>query len=162
MKKLLSIAFLAIGMMVNAQGFGTKEYFTASISVDPNATIKESSPNLVAELELVNYWMYVKASIQVLPDLEGGYFDYGGGLGLNLYLDRFETIRTYAGGRLGVIKRGGESYPLAGYEAGIDFNLTETMFIGLRGTGDYREDFQYWGGEAETRYSGFIRVGFKF
>jgi hypothetical protein len=106
MKKLLSIAFLAIGMMVNAQGFGTKEYFTASISVDPNATIKESSPNLVAELELVNYWMYVKASIQVLPDLEGGYFDYGGGLGLNLYLDRFETIRTYAGGRLGVIKSG--------------------------------------------------------
>ena len=162
MKKLLSIAFLVIGMIANAQNFGSKEYFTASMSIDPGATIKEGSPNLVAELELVNYWFYVKASVQTLPDLEGGYFDYGGGLGFNVFLDRWENIRTYYGGRLGVIKRDGNSYPLAGFESGIDFSISDSMFIGLRGTGDYREDFKYWGGEPEIRYSGFIRVGFKF
>lgn len=162
MKKLFLASLLLISIGINAQGFGTKEYFTFSVAIDPNATIKEKSPNLVSELELVNYWMYVKASTQILPNLEGGYFDMAGGLGINVYLDRFETIRTYAGGRLGLIKRGGKTYPLSGLEVGIDSNLTENIFVGLRATGDYRSDFEFWGGEAETRYSGFLRIGVKF
>lgn len=159
LKKLLSIAFLAIGMLVNAQ---KSEYFTISLAVDPNATIKENSPNLVAELEYVNNIFYIKATTQVLPDLEGGYWDFGGAGGLNIHLNRWKTSRLYVGGRLGIIKRGGNSYPLAGFEGGIDFDITNTMFIGLRGTGDYRSDFEFCGGKSETRYSGFIRVGFKF
>lgn len=109
MKKIILLAFLIVGMMVNAQKSKMKhfEYFTASFSIDPNATIKEQSPNLVAELEYVNNIFYVKASAQTLPDLEGGYFDYGGGAGINIFLDRFKQHRIYGGGRLGVIKRGG-------------------------------------------------------
>lgn len=159
MKKLLLTAFLVIGMIANAQ---KKEYFTATIAVDPSATIKENSPNLVAELELVTYRFYVKASVQTLPDLEGGYFDYGGAVGFNIFLNRWKTTRTYYGARLGTIRRGGNGYPLVGFEGGIDFDITQEVFIGLRGTGDYREDFKYWGGDAEIRYSGFIRVGLKF
>ena len=159
MKKLLAIAFLVIGMMVNAQ---KSEYFTISLAVDPNATIKENSPNLVAELEYVNNLIYIKATTQVLPNLEGGYWDFGGAGGLNIHLNRWKTSRAYAGGRLGIIKRDGNSYPLAGFEGGVDFDVTDSMFIGVRGTGDYREDFEFWGGEAEMRYSGFLRIGFKF
>lgn len=159
MKKLLLFAFLAIGMVANAQD---SEYFTISLAIDPNATIKEKSPNLVAELEYVNNLMYLKASTQILPDLEGGYLDLAGAGGLNIHLNRWKTARAYGGGRLGFIKRGGSTYPLAGFEGGVDFDITDTMFLGIRATGDYRSDFEFWGGESETRYSGFIRIGFKF
>ena len=159
MKKLLTVALLTTVLTVNAQ---KEEYFTASVSIDPTATVKESSPNLVGEIELVSKWGYVKASSQILPDLEGGYVDLAGAMGFNIYLNRWKTPRIYFGGRLGTIFRGGSQYPLAGLEAGVDFDIVDNMFIGLRATRDYREDFSYWGGEAENRYSGFIRMGFKF
>ena len=131
MKKLSLLAFLFIGIMVNAQKSKMNhfEYFTASVAVDPNATIKEQSPNVVAEIEYVNNIFYIKASTQFLPELQGGYFDYGGGAGINIFLDRWKESRIYYGGRLGVIKRGGESYPLAGFEGGYDYLIIDNMFI---------------------------------
>lgn len=164
----LTLAFLVIGMISTAQiRFIDKEYFITSVSIDPSATIKEGSPNLVAELGLVSYWKYVSANIQILPALEGGYMDYGASFGVNLTADYFTTFRYYGGVRLGTIKRGLNSgtictYPLAGFEGGVDFNINETLFIGLRGTGDYRSDFKYSGADPEIRYSGFIKLGLKF
>lgn len=55
----------------------SQEFGQISVSIDPTATIKESSPNLVAELELVSNWGYVKATTQILPAIE--YFDIGAG-----------------------------------------------------------------------------------
>jgi len=159
MKKTLTLAFLVIGIMANAQ---TKEYFNFSIGIDPSATVKEKSPNLVAELEYVQKYFYIKATTQILPDLEGGYLDYGGGAGLNYHLGMFEKTRLYTGGRLGFIRRGSETYPLAGLEAGINQYLTDNFYIGLRATSDKREDFQFWGGETENRISGFVKFGINF
>ena len=43
-----------------------------------------------------------------------------------------------------------------------DKNLRNNIFIGIRGTGDYRSDFKYSGADPEIRYSGFIKLGLKF
>jgi hypothetical protein len=162
MKKLIITALLTIGMMANAQiRFVDKEYFTTSIAVDPNATIKDGL-NLTGEIELVSYWKYIKVNCQFQPDLQGGYIDYAGSFGINLTSGYFDTWRAYTGVRFGHIRRETYGYPLAGFEGGIDFYVTNSTFLGLRATGDWRSDFLYSGAEPAMRYSGTIRAGFKF
>jgi len=166
MKKLL-FAFMLVGMTASAQQFGTSEYFTASAYVDPAGSIAETGINFGAELELVNYGMYVKAGFQSFDKLEGGYFDVAGAGGVNVTWGIFEEVRTYAGIRLGFIKRGykvndSQTYPLFGFESGIDYNVSESFFVGLRSTYDYRSDFLWSGAKEEYQFSGFVRAGFKF
>lgn len=164
MKKLLLLAISLLGLTSNAQNFdfGKSRYFTASVSIDPSATIKEKSPNLVGEIEVVNACFYVKASVQVLPALKGGYIDYGGAVGLNFQSGYFDNIRYYTGVRMGTIRREMYGYPLIGFEGGVDVQLTDKLFIGFRGTGDYRSDFKYSGADPEMRFSSFGRIGVKF
>lgn len=167
MKKLLLIATLILGLNATAQlQFVQNEYVTLSGYVDPSASVKEKGINFGAEIQLVSNWKYVKAGFQSFNALEGGYLDYTGGFGVNLTSDIFEETRYYAGVRLGFIKRGfldGESttYPLAGLEAGIDYQLTDTFFVGVRGSMDHREDMLFTGADPSTVYSGFVRCGIK-
>ena len=157
MKKIIVLALL-LTISVNAQ----RKNFNFSVSIDPTATIQEESINLVAEIELQERVFYIKATTQVFTALEGGYLDFGGGMGLNTTLGLFEPFRVYGGIRLGIIKRGSQSYPLFGYESGIDYNLSEDYFIGLRATYDNREDFLYSGADPFYRFSGFVRFGYRF
>ena len=157
MKRLLTFALLTISFMVNAQ-----DKFNVSVYVDPSASIKEKGINFGAEIEYNNRTIYTKAGFQFFSVLEGGYTDISGGIGLKQRLGTFDKHRIYTGVRLGFIFRGSETYPLAGGELGYDYNLTDKFFVGVRTTGDYRSDFDFWGGEAEVRYSGFIRVGYNF
>ena len=159
MKKLFTIALLIIVSMINAQN---KDKFTLSVSIDPNASVKEKSINIMAEIEYYRKWFYIKGTTQILPALDGGYFDYGGAGGLNINIDKFEKLRVYTGVRLGVIRRGGNPYPMAGVEAGINKYLSEKIFIGLKATVDKREDFKFWGGDPINRFSGFITIGKRF
>lgn len=163
MKKIVLI--LALIFTVSALG-QKSEYFTFNLQVDPSATIKEKSLNVVAELELVSNFGYAKLTSQFLNDLQGGYLDYGGGLGLNKHLGRFEQATIYGGLRLGFIKRGFNSdqvytYPLFGYEAGFKFKVSENIFIVLKSTYDYREDFKYSGANPKYRFSNYVGVNFK-
>lgn len=165
MKRVLLTLLLVIGMITVTQAqiqFGKKEYFNVSLSIDPSATIKEESPNVVGEIELVNYGIYVKAGVQTLPGLQGGYTDTTGAFGLNVTTGPFEDFRFYTGVRLGFIFRGEYTYPLAGAEGGVDYNVNDDIFVGLRSTYDQREDFMYSGAEPSARFSGFVRVGYKF
>ena len=163
MKKLLVLALLATGLSSNAQvHFGTKEYFTASIAVDPHASISSKALNVMVELEYVHSAIYIKSSLQVHTGLEGGYIDFGGGVGINLTEGYFEETRAYAGVRLGIIRRDIYNYPLAGFEGGLDHDLSDTIFIGIKGTGDYRSDYKYFNADPKIKYSGFVRIGFKF
>lgn len=168
MKKIIFLAMLLMSSLIHAQvRFIDKEYFISSISIDPLASVKESSPNIVLELGLVSYWKYINVNIQILSELKGGYMDFGGTFGINLTTGRFDNIRYYSGLRLGQIKRGLSeekvyTYPLVGGEAGIDIKLSETYYVGVKGTGDYRTDFKYSGANPEIRYSGFVKLGIKF
>ncbi|MGH2666092.1 hypothetical protein [Flavobacterium sp.] len=162
MKKILSIAFLVIGMVANAQiHFIDKEYFTASFAVDPSSSIKEEGLDIVAEIEVVSYWKYAKFNVQSFTVLDGGYLDATGGFGINLTSGHFDQWRAYTGIRLGVINREKYVYPLFGYEGGVDYYF-RNMFVGVRGTGDWRSDFMYSDAVPEMQYSGYVRVGFKF
>jgi hypothetical protein len=166
MKKLL-LAILFVSMTASAQQFGQSEYFTASIYVDPAGSVKENGINLGSEIELVNYGMYVKAGFQSFDALTGGYMDLTGAGGVNVTWGIFEEVRTYAGIRLGFIKRGykvndPQTYPLFGLEGGVDYSVTDNFFVGLRSTYDYREDFIWSGSNEEYQFSGFVRAGFKF
>ncbi len=165
MKKILLFAFLAIGMMANAQNglhFVDKEYFTFSVLVDPGGSIKEKGLNLSAELELVSKWGYVKATTQVFPALEGGYIDLAGGLGLNLTSGYFDEWRGYAGIRLGTIFRGNYQYPLFGLESGIEIPISSKFYIGAVITYDLRTDMKFSGAREEYQGNGKVKIGTRF
>lgn len=126
MKKLITVIILFFALNMNAQiRFIDKEYFTASIAVDPSASVKEGGVNVNVELELVSYWKYVKVDFQTFPALLDGYNDLAGGFGANITLDKFDRLRIYTGGRLGFINRGKYIYPISGLEGGVDVNLGE-------------------------------------
>ena len=165
MKKLIIALLLVSNITFGQIRFLRGESFNVSIAVDPSASIKEKSPNLVFEIEALSSDVYVKSNLQILPALLGGYSDISGGIGLNLTSGYFSKIRYYGGVRMGLIFRGFTegrtyTYPLIGIEAGINHYISSNTFIGIRATGDYRSDFKYSGAPSSIRYSGFIKVGF--
>lgn len=167
MRKLLLIIFtmLLTSSVASSQfKFGQQERFRVAAFVDPTASLKEKSPCFGAELELEAHFIYIKASMQLLPGLEGGYTDAAGGMGLNFTNGIFEDTRVYAGIRLGHIWRKDQGYPLFGWEGGINFNIgpSKTTYIGVSGTLDWREDFLFTGAEPEYQPSGYVKIGTSF
>jgi hypothetical protein len=158
------ILFLLLTSFTYAQtGFriNKKETFNASIVLDPHASMKERGLNIGAAIEYSGT-IYTRASITSFAKLHGGYTDLTGAIGLNFTSGYFERIRYYLGGRLGVIKREKNTYPTAGIEAGINVDLGEVVFVGLRGSYDKRGDFKFYGAPAEMRESTSAVIGFKF
>lgn len=161
MKKLITLLLLSTLSYSQNIRFGDTETFNISILTDVNASIKEKGLNIGGEIELVSNAIYVRSGIQTFSVLEGGYMDWTTGIGLNLKSGYFDNFRYYAGGRLGIIWREGNSYPTAGCEIGIEHNFNSGFILGLRSTYDYRSDFEYWGGQSEMRLSTFIKIGWK-
>ena len=159
---MIIIALIVACSAATAQNlrFNETEYFTASIILDPYASVKSNGLFIGAEIEYVGL-IYTRAGIANFAVLEDGYTEVIGAIGLNLTSGYFEKVRYYAGGRLGVIKRQSAN-ATAGLEAGIDLSLGESFFIGLRATYDYRSDFAFYDYPNEMRYNGLVRVGVKF
>ena len=139
--------------------FNKAEYFTASLSIDPTASIKEKGLNVVAEVEYVGL-IYAKASIESFDVLPGGYFSYGAAIGTNVMIGK--RVRNYIGIRGGAVRRNGATNGIYGFEAGIDVNITDNLFIGLRATYDKRYDMIALQNPVIWRENGFIRIGYKF
>lgn len=146
--------------------FKKTEHFSVSTSIDPFASIKEGGLDILTEIEY-NGLMNVKAGVENFQVLQGGYLALTGGIGVNLTHGLREKF-VYTGGiRLGVIHRGWLTkdkypYPLFGFEGQINYNLTENIVLGLRGTYDWREDFLYTGGEPSYRSSGFFTIKYRW
>ena len=147
--------------MLNLTGLASANLNTLIFQYQLTRWVQSTLKNLTAELELESKWGFVKASSQVNPGLEGGYIDLCGAVGLNFTSGLFEPLRYYIGIRGGTIIREG-GHPLFGYEAGVDVNITESFFMGLRGTYDYRSDMEFWGTEPMYRFNGTVRIGYKF
>ncbi|WP_432221273.1 hypothetical protein ACRASX_11130 [Flavobacterium sp. TMP13] len=163
-KLLLLLAITAAAQTQAQTGvhFNTNEYFTVSASIDPTASYKNNSLDAAAEIEYVGF-VYVKAGVEYFPGIKPSYLDLHGAVGINLMLDTFENSRAYGGIRLGRIFREDKARgELFGLESGIDYSVTEKMFVGLRATYDYRNDGLPLGWGAYWRASGFVRLGFKF
>ena len=103
----------------------------------------------------------LEAGIATFATLEDGYTEAIGGIGINLTSGYFDKVRYYAVGRLGVIVRQSAN-ATAGVECGFDMLLSDTVFIGLRATYDYRSDFAFYDYPNEMRFTGLVRVGVKF
>lgn len=123
----------------------------------------DKTAHLVTEIEAVQNKVYLKQSLEFAPMIEGGFFVAGTSLGLTTKIGMFENYRIYAAPKIQFIVRGGYVYPSLGAEMGIDKFYNSGLIIGIRGTYDYRSDFEFWGNEfsPEWRPSGFIKIGWK-
>lgn len=160
MRNRLTLLLLLLSLTVSAQfKFNDVEYFTVSTFMDPSASVKEKGLDIGVELEYVGF-IYAKVGFESFSALKGGYFDGHGAVGVNLmYNDKW---RNYTGIRLAIVKRNGATNPLFGIEGGIDYNIADNLFLGLRATYDYRGDAKAFGWDEFWRASGFIRLGYKW
>jgi len=158
MKKLLLLLF---ALQVNAQqlDFGSTEYVSASVTLDPNGSYQEKSLNATFEFQYSVHWLYIKPSVQILPSIN--YVDTALGLGILLDKGYYQDWVFYSGIRLGYIHRG-VTYPLFGFEGGFDRKITNNVYIGLRATYDWREDFEFSGADAEYQFNGGVKLTYKF
>lgn len=144
----------------------SKESFTFSVYVDPTSSFKEKGVDFLSEIEYTSLF-YVKAGFENFSALTGGYKDFHAGIGLNFTSGYFEKFRYYLGYRQAIVWRtnqenytGWELNP--GIEGGIDYNLTDHIFTGLRFTFDKRNDQKILGWNPEIKFSGFVRLGYKW
>lgn len=165
MKKLYILILCSIQFVNGQQGLRLNkiEFFTLSTSVDPSSSFKEKGIDFVGELEYAGS-IYVKIGIEGFSALQGGYNDLHWALGLNLTSGLYERSRFYTGLRAACIWRGGEgAYRINyGFESGFDYSLSHNIFMGLRATVDKRSDQEIFGWKPETKFSGFIRIGYKW
>lgn len=158
---ILLFLFSAIGFAQSEFRFNKKEIFTITATVDPVASFKEKGIDFVSELEYSGT-IYAKVGIESFEALYGGYKDIHSALGLNFTSGMYEEFRYYGGIRLAKVHRGDSSRPLFGQELGIDYNLSDNLFIGLRFTRDKRTDQEIFNWKPEIKYSSFIRIGYKW
>lgn len=165
MRKLLLLGVLLISQVNFAQyqfRFLDLEYFTLSTSIDPTSSIKEKGLDIVGEGEVVAGFFYAKLGAESFSVLTGGYKDVHAGLGLNFTSGYFNEVRYYAGIRSAVVFRDSGFRWNPGLEAGIDYNLGNNYFVGLRSTLDKRYDQEILGWKPELKFSGFVRLGYKW
>jgi hypothetical protein len=137
------------------------ETFNFTIVLDPHASIKEKGVSIGAAIEYSGS-VYTRASITSFPKLKGSYIELKGAFGMNFTSGYFEKIRYYAGGRLGFINIESTTYPTAGIEAGINIDLGDTAFLGVRGTYDKRSDSKFYNEPSKMKGSSYLLIGFKF
>ena len=137
------------------------ESFNIGILLDPHASFIENGLNIGAEIEYKGT-VYVRAGVTYFGVLNPSYLDIVGTVGVNFTSDIFERTRYYTGLRAGIINREGNTYPTIGAEVGFDYQISDGITIGLRGTYDRRGDFEFYNESPEFRKSGFIKLGFKF
>lgn len=156
---LILVTQLSIGQ--DGFRFSKKEYFTVSTSIDPTSSYKEKGLDIVGELEYVGP-IYAKVGFESFSALTGGYQDFHYGIGVNFTSGYFNTIRYYTGFRQAIVFRDGGWRINNGLEAGVDYNINDNFFIGLRSTLDKRYDQEIFSWNPETKFSGFIRLGYKW
>lgn len=167
MKKLLLVTLMLITQATFAQApyfrFNDIEFFTASTSIDPTSSIKENGLDVVGELEYAGL-IYAKVGFESFSVLYQGYKDFHYGIGLNFTSGYFNKLRYYVGFRQARVVRDNTWRINQGLEAGIDYNLNEHLFIGLRSTLDKRNDQEIQDSnlKPEIKLSGFIRLGYKW
>ena len=83
--------------------------------------------------------IYIRPQVHFADLNKIDYLETSSGIGLHFPLNRFETNNIYFGSKLGFIHRG-ETYPLSGFETGIEFEVLNNISLGLRASYDVRED----------------------
>jgi len=159
MKKILLLSLFALQVNAQELNFGSTEYTTISVTIEPASSVKEKSLNATFEFQYSVHWLYIKPSVQILPSIN--YVDTALGLGILLDKGYYQDWVFYSGIRLGYIHRGA-TYPLFGWECGFDRKITDNLYLGLRATYDWRTDFDFSQADAEYQFNGGIKLTYKF
>ena len=163
--KNIKIIFLLVMLSVFATTTAQDrpQKFAVSVFSDPYATYKDG-PNVGVAAEYQMKLMYFKAQLFIFPDLNGATYREVSGvpIGFN-YHSFWSEYRIYGGVKLGFIYRQG-LHLLVGLESGLDINITNTTFLGLMTSYDYRSDGKIFSINAKPymRLSGFVKIGFRF
>lgn len=167
---MIIVGLLATNLAISQNGFriNPREYFTVTFGVDPNGSYQEKGFNFISELEYVGP-VYVKVGIERFDALTGGYRDVHWGIGASFTSGYFEKVRYYSGIRVARVDRGpaldvppGAYRINYGIEAGIDYDISDDFFVGVRATLDKRHDQEIFGWKPEAKFSGFVRIGYKW
>jgi hypothetical protein len=142
--------------------FMDHEYFTCSAFGSPTTSINKTDFNFGIDIELVSYAKYVRLGINRIENIESNYTYLIGSFGLNLTSGYFDKLRYYLGLRSGLINRNKGMYPTTGIECGIDFDLTEDLYVGFKATYDYRSDKVAISLPKKWEESTCFRIGYAF
>lgn len=136
--------------------------FIVGVQAQTNVNfLVDTSLHMAVELERVEENWYAKTAFEYAPNIEGGYTVLGASLGYSKVFGVLEDLRFYVAPKIQFIRRGGYTYPSYGAELGFDRTFNSGFILGVRGTYDYRSDFEFWGhNSAEFRPSVFFKVGF--
>lgn len=163
MKKLIILLAL-LSQTAKAQSnfrINDREFFTLSTSIDPYASYKESGIDIIGELEYVGV-IYTKVGFESFEVLHGGYKDIHGAIGINFVSGYKGELRYYLGARTAKVWRADSWKINYGAECGIDYAVSENIFLGLRATYDKRYDQEIFNWSPENKLNGFLRVGYKW
>lgn len=195
MKKLLTALVLLISLSSFAQWGGERTEtwidFPNSYTLDSRRTVRvqhnffidpfgesptgEAGKQFGYEFTAIMGGIYVAPSISLFPQLEDGYFDAVGTVGINWHMFKTTLIRYYTGLRMGLEWRYENSstpYPIIGFSAGVDikiytFNNGTSIHFGGEVWRDARasQDPQFYGGASDKniwRNNGKLKIGFRF
>ena len=163
MKKLLIILAL-LSQTTKAQSnfrINDREFFTLSTSIDPYASYKEKGIDIVGEIEYVGK-IYAKVGFESFEALYGGYRDIHGAIGINFVSGYNGEFRYYAGGRTAKVWRGDSWKINYGLECGVDYTVSDSVFLGFRATYDKRLDQEIFRWNPENKLNFSVRAGFKW
>ncbi len=155
MKKLLYTAlFLAAMNVANAQIHRQDEdRFSIQLTTD-NVIFQKGIFYVGIEFQAeFSNGIYIRPQIHYAV-LKDGYLETSAGIGYNLAYNRW----NYKSGiKLGIVNRAA-TYPIFGFEAGIEYHITEKIGIGLRGSYDARGDADFYDGD-KWRYNsqGYVK-----
>lgn len=136
--------------------------FSAFTYTEPGAF--KDGPNLGIGIDYQMEMMYFKAESFIFPDLNGiTYTDLTIGIGFNWHIGTFDTFRVFGGIQGGWIFRD-HVYPTIGPESGLDWNITDRIYIGIACSYMVRQDGRLWSPYAEDYWktNGKLRIGFRF
>jgi len=156
----LILAILFINLSIFAQdGFriNKTEYFTVGMFVDPVASLKEKGLDFGFEIEYVGT-IYARLGLENFSALEGGYFAGNGAIGINFTSGYFEKFRYYVGVTGGRVLRNGVGNVIGGFEAGMDFKLSDSWAVGGRISYINRQDMLAMNWEPIWRENGYLRI----
>lgn len=120
-----------------------------------NVNIGANHRSALVEIERQEESFYYKAQVEYNFNEE--YSNVGFGFGYNGFLNRWKSIRFFAGGKIGLISHEGQwiaGNATVGAETGVSFRLSDVISVGPKFVADWREDLKFYGVNYEPSLKG--------
>lgn len=155
MKKLIYTALFLVTMNVTSAQIHRQDKDRFSIQLTTDNVIFQKGifyGGIEFQAEFSN-GIYIRPQIHYAA-LKDGYLETSSGVGINFYYNKW----NYKSGiKLGLLHRA-QTSPIFGFEASIEYHITDKIGIGLRNSYDARGDAKYYDGKSWVDNSqGYIK-----